>query len=376
MLQFRCRLHGKVNPTHTGNVYMSMSLRLPVVLLALAAALALAAPLHAQEAPTPDASPVSNAPAPEDMGSAPVATFKVQTNLVSVYFTAYGKNNQPAADLKKDDCTIFEDRVAQTTKSFDKVVDLPLTIGILLDTSGSQQKVLQMEQDSGSAFLKQVLTPKDEAFLISFDVNVDLLADYTNNAAELERAMDKAQINVGGGFGGGGIPGLGQGPVSVQKPRGTLLYDAVYLAAHDKLHQESGRKVIILLTDGEDEGSQETLKSSLEAAQKSNVIIYVILLADRAGYAQMGAMYTGDRLMRQMTDETGGRTIDVGTNGKKLEDAFQQIQDELRTQYQISYTPENKVLDGGFRELHIQCDGVSKIQTRKGYYAVAQGSDE
>jgi len=106
------------------------------------------------------------------------------------------------------------------------------------------------------------------------------------------------------------------------------------------------------------------------------VIIYVILLADRAGYAQMGAMYTGDRLMRQMTDETGGRTIDVGTNGKKLEDAFQQIQDELRTQYQISYTPENKVLDGGFRELHIQCDGVSKIQTRKGYYAVAQGSDE
>jgi VWFA-related protein len=333
--------------------------------------------LHAQEAPTPDASPVSNAPAePEPLETLGGTTIKVNTNLVSLYFTAYGKNNAPVPDLKKDDCTLYEDRVEQTTKTFEKVVDLPLTLGILLDTSGSQTKVLPLEQQTGSAFLKRIMTPKDEAFLISFDVNVDLLTDYTNNAAELERAMNKAQINVGGGFGGGGIPGLGQGPVSINKPRGTLLYDAVYLAAHDKMHQESGRKVLILLTDGEDEGSQETLNTALEAAQKSNVLIYVILLADRGGYAGAGMMYSGDRVMRKMTEDTGGRLIDVGNNGKKLQDAFQQIEDELRTQYLGTYTPKDPAQDGSFRLVNITCKGASKIQTRKGYFAVGGGSGE
>jgi len=321
----------------------------------------------------PDASPVSNAPdttAPIDESS---TVIHINTNLVSLYFTAYGKNNQPVTDLKKEDCTLYEDRVAQTTRNFEQQTNLPLTLGILLDTSGSQTKVLPLEQQTGSAFLKRVLTPKDEAFVISFDVNVDLLADYTNNAAELERAMNKAQINVGGGFGGGGIPGLGQGPVNAQNPRGTLLYDAVYLAAHDKMHQESGRKVLVLLTDGGDQGSQENLNGALEAAQKSNVLIYVILIADHpfGSFGEGGAAE-----MRKMTEDTGGRLIDVGNNGKKLEDAFQQIEDEMRTQYLASYTPLDASHDGSFRLINIKCDGVSKIQTRKGYYAVAAGSDE
>jgi VWFA-related protein len=332
---------------------------------------------NAQEAPMPDASPTSNAPAePEPVATPGMPTFRTNTNLVSLFFTAYGKNNQPITNLKRQDCTVFEDRVAQTTKNFEQMVDLPLTMGILLDTSGSQEKVLPLEQQSGSAFLKRVMKPKDEAFLISFDVNVDLLADYTNNPAELERAMNKAKINVGGGFGGGGIPGLGQGPVSIQKPRGTLLYDAVYLAAHDKMHQEAGRKVLILLTDGEDMGSQENINTALEAAQKSNVLIYVILLADRAGYAQMGQMYGGDRAMSKLTEDTGGRVIDVGTNGKKLEAAFAQIEDELRTQYQVSYTPLDPAQDGSFRLINMKCEGAAKIRTRKGYYASAGGSSE
>jgi VWFA-related protein len=332
---------------------------------------------RAQEAPMPDASPVSNAPAPaEPENTQGMPTFHTNTNLVSLFFTAYGKNNQPITSLKKQDCTLFEDRVPQTTKNFEQMIDLPLTMGILLDTSGSQDKVLPLEKQSGTAFLKRVMQPKDEAFLISFDVNVDLLSDYTNNVAELTRAMDKAQINVGGGFGNGGIPGLGQGPVSIQKPRGTLLYDAVYLAAHDKMHQESGRKVLILLTDGEDYGSQENMNSALEAAQKSNVLIYVILLADRMGYAQAGQLYSGDRAMSKLTEDTGGRVIDVGTNGKKLEAAFQQIEDELRTQYQASYTPLDPAQDGSFRLINIKCTGAQKIQTRKGYYASAGGSSE
>jgi len=349
----------------------------PFRLAVVFAALAMLAPrLHAQEAPTPGASPVSNAPDTTIPLDETANVIHVNTNLVSLYFTAYGKNNQPITDLKKEDCTLYEDRVAQTTKNFEQQTNLPLTLGILLDTSGSQQKVLPLEQQTGSAFLKRVLTPKDEAFVISFDVNVDLLADYTNNAAELERALNKATINVGGGFGGGGIPGLGQGPVSVQKPRGTLLYDAVYLAAHDKMHQEAGRKVLILLTDGEDEGSQEDMNGALEAAQKSNVLIYVILLADRMGYAQAGQMYNGDRVMSKLTQDTGGRVIDVGNNGRKLEDAFQQIEDELRTQYLASYTPLDASHDGSFRLINIKCNDVSKIQTRKGYYAVAAGDSQ
>jgi VWFA-related protein len=339
-------------------------------LLFLLAAAALGAPLRAQEAPSPSASPVSNAPAEDVPAIDSGTTLRVNSNLVSLYFTAYGKNNEPITNLTRDDCTLFEDKVAQKTKNFEQQTNLPLTLGILLDTSGSQTRVLPLEQQAGTAFLKRVLTPKDEAFLISFDVNVDLLTDYTNNAGELERAMNKAQINVGGGFGGGGIPGLGQGPVSVQQPRGTLLYDAVYLAAHDKMHQETGRKVIILLTDGEDEGSQENLNGALESAQKSNVLIYAILIADHP-FGSFGN--SGDQVLRKMTEDTGGRVINVGNNGKKLEDAFQQIEDELRTQYLASYTPLDASHDGSFRLINIKCNGVQKIQTRKGYYATAGG---
>jgi VWFA-related protein len=340
-------------------------------LAALALLLMPLAYLHAQEAPTPDASPVSSAPPATENVTAGETVLKVQTNLVSLYFTAYGKNNEPIDDLKKDDCTLYEDRVAQTTKNFEQVKDLPLTLGILLDTSGSQTHVLPLEQQTGSAFLKRILTPKDEAFLISFDVNVDLLADYTNNAGELESAMNKAQINAG--FGGSGIPGMGQGPMNNNNPRGTLLYDAVYLAAHDKMHQEAGRKVLVLLTDGGDQGSQENINGALEAAQKSNVLIYVILIADHpfGSFGEGGAAE-----MRKLTEDTGGRLIDVGNNGRKLEDAFAQIEDELRTQYLASYTPLDPSHDGSFRLINLKCNGVSKIQTRKGYYAVAAGSDQ
>jgi VWFA-related protein len=339
--------------------------RLAVFALLLAPLRLVSVAAWAQEAPMPGASPVSTAPDTTPVLDESSTVLHVQTNLVSLYFTAYGKNNQPLDDLKKDDCTLYEDRVAQTTKSFEQVKDLPLTLGILLDTSGSQTRVLPLEQQTGTAFLKRILTPKDEAFLISFDVNVDLLTDYTSNARELESAMNKAEINTGGG--------IGLGPMNNNNPRGTLLYDAVYLAAHDKMHQETGRKVLVLLTDGGDQGSQENLNGALEAAQKSNVLIYVILIADHpfGSFGEGGAAE-----MHKLTEETGGRVIDVGNNGRKLEDAFQQIEDELRTQYLASYTPLNPEHDGSFRLINIKCNGVSKLQTRKGYYATTAGSGE
>jgi VWFA-related protein len=320
----------------------------------------------AQVAPSPDAPPQGPAGDPnQDDQQQPLETLKVNVNLVSLYFTVHDKHGALIPHLTKDDFSILEDKEPQKIKNFTAENDQPLTLGILLDTSGSQQNVLPLEQQAGAAFLSRVLRSKDEAFLISFDVNLDLLSDYTNNAHALERAMNQAQINVGTG-GGGGMPS--------GTPRGTLLYDAVYSASHEKLQQETGRKAIIILSDGEDQGSVQKLQGAIESAQKSNTIVYVLLCADRGFYGRgvytMG--YTGDAAMRKMAEETGGRLIDVGNNGKKMEDAFAQIEEELRTQYVASYTPTNAKLDGTYRKIDIECKGDGlKVLSRKGYYAIA-----
>lgn len=332
-----------------------------LILAAVAIAIGLPPAVRAQEAPSPGGPPPASKAAAQPVDIGNVQILKVNVNLVNVYFSVRDKNGF-ITNLHKDDCNIYEDRVPQTTKNFTQEKNLPLTIGILLDTSGSQQNVLPLEQQSGAEFLKDVLTPKDEAFLISFDINVNLLSDYTNSPREIKRSIDSAVINTGAGT--GSVTGNGT-------PRGTLLFDAVYLAAHDKLRQEAGRKILVLLTDGGDQGSQETLKSSIEAAQKANAIIYVILIADRGFYGGFGLGYTGDSDMERLAKETGGRVINVGNNGKKLQEAFDQIQDELRTQYLASYTSTNpKVDDGSFRNLNITCAKDQKVQARKGYYAM------
>src|ERR1700722_18973623 len=262
----------------------SMKFRLPpsrwaVLLCALLCAATV--PALAQVAPSPDAPPQGPAGDPnQDDQQQPLETLKVNVNLVSLYFTVHDKRGALIPHLTKDDFTILEDKEPQKIKNFTAENDQPLTLGILLDTSGSQQNVLPLEQQAGAAFLSRVLRSKDEAFLISFDVNVDLLSDYTSNAHALSHAMDKAEINTG--TGGGGMP--------TGSPKGTLLYDAVYLATHDKLQQETGRKAIIILSDGEDQGSMEKLQGAIEAAQKANCIVYVLLCADRAFYGR--GMYT------------------------------------------------------------------------------------
>src|ERR1017187_7412104 len=331
---------------------------------------ALSAAGWAQLAPSPDAPPVSTAPAPS-ADEESVATFKVQVNLVNVFFTVKDKAGNLVPHLTKDDCSVSEDKAPQTLKNFVAETHQPLTLGILLDTSGSQQRVLPLEQDAGSQFLERVLKPKDEAFLLSFDVNVDLLQDYTNSPRMLSRAMAKAEINTAGGNGAAGIPGAGGGTIpTIGAPKGTLLYDAVYLASNEKLNQETGRKAMIVLTDGEDEGSRIKINDAVAAAQKSNAIIYVILIADTGFYGNFGFGYSGYSAAKKMSEETGGRVINVGNNGKKLEDAFQQIQDELRTQYVASYTPSNAKLDGTFRHIGVECRGDGlKVQVRKGYFA-------
>jgi VWFA-related protein len=334
--------------------------RLLAFLLALAA---LSATGWGQLAPSPDAPPVSSAPAPAAEDES-VATLKLNVNLVDVFFTVKDRNGNLVPHLTRNDCTVSEDKAPQMLKSFVAETSQPLTLGILVDTSGSQQRVLPLEQDAGSRFLERVLRQNDEAFLLSFDVDVDLLQDYTNSARLLSSALHKAQINAGASFGAGPVPT--SGPL-----RGTLLYDAVYLASNEKMKQETGRKALILLTDGQDQGSRNKIAEAIAAAQRSNVIVYVILIADRGYYGGFEFGYSGYSAMKRMTEETGGRLIDVGNNGPKLEAAFQQIEDELRTQYVASYTPVNTKRDGSFRRLAVECGDGMKVQVRKGYFATS-----
>jgi len=297
-------------------------------------------------------------------------TLKVNVNVVQLFFNVKDKRGALIPNLTKNDFQILEDGKPQTIKYFAAESNLPLTLGILIDSSGSQARVLDMEKQVGGDFLSQILREKDLAFVIDFDVNVELLQDFTSSVRLLKTALNSARINTAGGS-GTGIPGLGGGTVpTVGAPRGTLLYDAVYLASHDELAQQVGRKAMILLTDGQDEGSQLKIKDAIEAAQKSDSIVYVLLCADRGFYGSFGG-YSGEGEMRKMTQETGGRVIEVGNKYEKLKEGFDQIANELRSQYNIGYNPINAALDGTFRKIEIHASNKDyKIQSRAGYYAV------
>ena len=316
----------------------------------------------------PLAAQQSQTPAEDDQST---ETLKVRVNVVQLFFNVKDKKGALIPTQKKEDFEILEDGKPQTIKYFTAESNLPLTLGILIDSSGSQMRVLEMEKEVGGSFLSQILRDKDEAFVIDFDVNVDLLQDFTNDVHRLKAALNKAKVNTGGG--GGSLPGLGGGPIPTSTPRGTLLYDAVYLAAHDQLAHEVGRKAMILLTDGQDQGSQLRVKDAIEAAQKSDSIVYVILIADRGFYGGFG--YSGDSEMKKLAGETGGRVIEVGNKLDKLKEAFDQIANELRSQYNLGYTPTNSAQDGSFRKLELRSKQGYKVQTRSGYYAIAHKSD-
>jgi VWFA-related protein len=181
--------------------------------------------------------------------------------------------------------------------------------------------------------------------------------------------LNTAKINTGGQV--SSLPGMGGGPVPTSGvPKGTLLYDAVYLASHDQMAQQVDRKAMILLTDGVDQGSQYKVRDAIEAAQKADTIVYVLLCADRGFYGGFG--FNGDSEMKKLTAETGGRVIEVGNKPEKLKAAFDQISQELRSQYNIGYVPTNPTKNGGFRKVEIRSKDGYKIQSRSGYYAMPQ----
>jgi VWFA-related protein len=326
------------------------------------------------QAPSAPASGAQSQAQPSDQ---PVETFKTTAGGVQIFFNVKDKHGALIPNLTKENFDILEDGKPQVIKYFRAESDLPLTLGILIDTSGSQQRVLDMEKEVGASFLENIIRPKDEAFVISFDVDVNLLQDFTSSSSKLRRALNETKINNGGvSCSGGPLGPQGPIPCSSTGPRGTLLYDAVFLASHDELSQEVGRKAMILLTDGEDQGSRLKIKDAIEAAQKSDAICYVLLIADRGFYGFGGIGYSGDSEMKKLTRETGGRVIDVGNKVDKLRKAFDEISAELRSQYAIGYTSSNSAHDGTFRKVEIRPkQGDYKIQARSGYYASAKRDD-
>jgi len=281
-------------------------IHIPLSLLASALALTFVSSLNvAGQTPSGAASnaPTSNSDTPgehrvdkDQSQEESTETLKVNVEVVQLFFNVKDKHGALIPNLTKDNFDVAEDAKPQTIKYFKAETDLPLTLGILIDTSGSQQRVLGMEQETGASFLENVLRPKDEAFVISFDIDINLLQDFTNSVSKLRRALNDTKINTGGvSCSGGPLGPQGPVPCSSTGPRGTALYDAVYLASHDELSHEVGRKAMILLTDGQDEGSRLKIKDAIEAAQKADVICYVLLIADRGFYGFGGMGYSAIR---------------------------------------------------------------------------------
>jgi VWFA-related protein len=193
---------------------------------------------------------------------------------------------------------------------------------------------------------------------MSFDSDVDLLSDFTDDRAQLDRAVHRSRINIPSGGSIGGNPG----PVGSRQVTGTALYDAIYLACSEKLTSEAGRKAIVIVTDAQDEGSKVKLEEAIEAAQRTDTVIHVLLVGDPR-FGINGSV--GDKLSK----ETGGRSISVRSE-KKLLEAFDEISEELRSQYTLGYYPSNTARDGKFRKIKVEAANHDlKVLARRGYYA-------
>jgi VWFA-related protein len=295
---------------------------------------------------------------------------KVDVDIVNVLCTVRNKANGLLGNLEKSDFTVFEDGKQQEVKYFTRETNLPLTIGLLVDTSGSQERLIDTERRAASAFFKSVLREKDMAFLIQFGAEAELLQDSTNSANLLQKGLNQLRLSAP-------VGGLHPGPVpTASRQAGTILFDAVYLAANEKLKGEVGRKVIVIITDGVDEGSRLNIAQAIESAQKADTVIYSIDYEDPRfhggggfGTIRMG-VGNGEADLRRMSNETGGHVFKVDRKNS-LDDIFKEIQDEMRSQYSIGYTPTNPKKDGSFRKIEIRTGNKdNKVQARKGYYAI------
>lgn len=310
----------------------------------------------------------STAPRQQTANGVTGDSIKATSVAVNVYAIAEGRHGRLIRDLHKDDFELREDANPQKIEYFSQETNAALSLGMAIDTSASQGHLLSTEQEAAKKFLRSVLRGGDRAFVMNFDVDVKLLQDFTDAATELARAIDSAEINQTG------RSILQQDPAA--SIGGTHLYDAVYLASNELMKACFGRKALVLVTDGEDQGSKTTLRKSIEAAEKADVIVYSIVVSDRDFYSLLGGTYHGDASVRKLARETGGRTIRVSSI-EQIGPAFEQIAREIRSQYLLGYSPSNSHHDGSFRRIHVRVRGHNyTVRTRTGYYDRADEQTE
>jgi VWFA-related protein len=295
----------------------------------------------------------------------PPPTIKVSTVVVDVYAVVEDRRGHLVTNLKKQDFLITEDNVRQEIQYFSCETDAPLTLGIVVDTSPSQESVLRLEQEQAKMLVRQVLRQQDSAFVLRFDRQVELLQDLTGDQKLLARAIDRTRINL-----------VSYGALPLTPPAasvgGTHLYDAISFAS-SWMKSQIGRKVLVLLTDGEDLGSAVTREGALEAAERADIILYSVAITNRGFYLDRGMDFHGDSVLKKLSIATGGR-ISRASDASSSAAAFGQIVSELRGQYLLGYTP-NRSRDGSFRKIRVEVRhgrGNWRIRSRRGYYAQAQ----
>jgi VWFA-related protein len=324
----------------------------------------------------------------------------VEVKTVTVLATVRDKHGKTISNLTKDDFAIEEDGRPQTINYFAKESDAPLRLGLLVDTSLSQRRLLDQERSTSYSFLDHLLRQdKDLAFVIHFDHEVELLQEFTSSRPKLQAALQSLQTpqyhddrggggsNGGGGSsgdGGRGHGGRGGGP----RAGGTLLYDAIYLASDEVMKGQQGRKALILLTDGDDRGSKETLATAIETAQRSDTVIYSILFKDDEGYGNRGGGFgggggrggghhggrypqenraDGKKILEQISKETGGRLFEVSKK-ETVDKIYAEIDEDLRNQYSLAYTPD-KNTGPGYHKIQLTTKAKDAIvESRDGYY--------
>jgi len=319
--------------------------------------------------------------------------FSTTVKVVNLFATVRNKQGQVVKDLKQDDFQLDEEGQPQTIRYFSRETDLPLTLGLLVDTSGSQRAVLPEERSASFRFLDKVMREdKDKAFVIHFDFQVELLEDLTSSKDVLRKSLDQLEIGMnrrqqggGGGYptGGGGYPGggggggRGRGRGGGRGGGGTTLYDAVFLGADEIMKKQHGRKAMIILTDGVDNGSKLTLSSAVESAQRGDTLVYGILFSDpdayggRGGFGGRGGRVEtddGKKVLMRMSNETGGHFFEVSKR-LPIDKVYAAIEEELRSQYSIGYSPDTKAGSTDYRHVHLSTKQKNLIvQTREGYY--------
>jgi VWFA-related protein len=325
-------------------------------------------------------------------------TFSTGVNVVNVFATVHDKDGHIVSNLGKEDFALQEDGHPQTIAYFSRETDLPLTLGLLVDTSMSQRRVLGEERTASYSFLDHVLREdRDHAFVIHFDHEVELLQDLTSSRAKLQKALQELELpqdsqqSGGGGGGGGGYPGGGGGRRGggYHHGGGTMLYDSILLASDELMKKQKGRKAVILLTDGEDNGSKVSITEAIESAQRSDTLVYSIYFSGNEGLSSglggfgrggMGGHRgggmprsqenrpDGKKVLQRISKETGGGYFEV-THKQTVDKIYERIQDELRNQYSLGYTSDQPNSEGGYRRISLTVGKKGLVvQTRDGYY--------